>query len=176
MLVATGQFHNSKGQHMKRPTIRTAAEAAGIVTLLASLVFLAMEINQSNKIAIASVQYDILSDFNEYHRQVLADPEVAEFISKLEYANDTALSPAENTRAHAFVTIFINLWFAIQTAHDNGQLTDGDFQVYLEDARHAMHRYPRAVPYFKASIESAPSLRDVEIFQPIFEANESPSQ
>ncbi len=161
---------------MKRPTIRTAAEAVGIIALLASLVFLALEINQSNKIALASVQYDILSDFNEYHRQVLADPEVAEFISKLEYTDDTALSPAEEARAHAFVTIFVNLWYAIQTAHDNGQLTDGDFQIYVEDARHALRRYPRAVPYFKASVESAPSLHDVEIFRPIFEANESRSQ
>ncbi len=161
---------------MKRPTIRTAAEAVGIIALLASLVFLALEINQSNKIAIASVQYDILSDFNEYHRQVLADPEVAEFISKLENTDDTALSPAEKARAHSFVTIFINLWYAIQTAHDNGQLTDRDFQAYVEDARHAMFRYPRAVPFFKASVDSAPSIHDLEIFQPIFEANESPSE
>ena len=161
---------------MKRPTIRTAAEAVGIIALLASLAFLALEINQSNKIAIASVSYDILSDFNEYHRQVLADPEVAEFISKLENADNTTLSPADNARAHAFVTIFINLWYAIQTAHDNGQLTDDDFRAYLEDAQHALRRYPRAVPYFKASVESTPSLHDLEIFQPIFEANESPSQ
>ncbi len=161
---------------MKRPTIRTAAEAVGIIALLASLAFLALEINQSNKIAIASVSYDILSDFNEYHRQVLADPEVAEFISKLENADDTTLSPADNARAHAFVTIFINLWYAIQTAHDNGQLTDDDFRAYLEDAQHALRRYPRAVPYFKASVESTPSLHDLEIFQPIFEANESPSR
>lgn len=161
---------------MKRPTIRTAAEAVGIIALLASLAFLALEINQSNKIAIASVSYDILSDFNEYHRQVLADPEVAEFISKLENADNTTLSPADNARAHAFVTIFINLWYAIQTAHDNGQLTDDDFRAYLEDAQHALRRYPRAVPYFKASVESTPSLHDLKIFQPIFEANESPSQ
>ncbi len=161
---------------MNRPTIRTAAEVAGIVALLASLVILAMEINQSNKIAIASVSYDILSDFNEYHRQVLADPEVAEFISKLENADDTTLSPADNARAHAFVTIFINLWYAIQTAHDNGQLTDDDFRAYLEDAQHALRRYPRAVPYFKACVESTPSLHELEIFQPIFEAGESPGQ
>ena len=109
---------------MKRPTMRVAAEAVGIIALLASLVFLALEINQSNKIAIASVSYDILSDYNEYHRQVLADPEVAEFISRLTKVDDTTLSPADEARAHAFVTIFINLWFVIQTAHDNGQLTD----------------------------------------------------
>jgi hypothetical protein len=161
---------------MKRPTMRIAAEAAGIIALLVSLVFLALEINQSNKIAIASVSYDILSDYNEYHRQVLADPEVAEFISKLARADDTTLSPADEARAHAFVTIFINLWFAIQTAHDNGQLTDDGYRAYLEDARHALRRYPRAVPYFKASVESTPSLHELEIFQPIFEAGESPDQ
>ncbi len=86
---------------MKRPTIRTATEAAGIVALLASLIFLAMEISQSNKIAIASIQYDILSDYNEYHRQVLVDPEVAEFVAKLKNADVTAFSPAENARAHS---------------------------------------------------------------------------
>ncbi len=161
---------------MKRPTIRTAAEAAGIVALLASLVFLAMEINQSNKIAIASIQYDILSDFNEYHRVVLADPEVAEFISKLEVTDDTAFSPAEDARAHAFVTIFINLWYVIHTAHENGQLTEDVYQVYLEDARYALLRYPRAAPYFRASIESAPSVLNAEIFRQIFEANEPPIQ
>jgi len=161
---------------MKRPMIRTAAEVAGIVAILASLLFVAMEINQANKIAIASIQYDILSDYNEYHRQVLADPEVAEFVAKLKNADDTAFSPAENARAHAFVTIFINIWYAIQTAHDNGQLTEDSFQAYMDDARYSLRRYPRAIPYFKASIASTPSLHGAEIFQPIFEADQSPSQ
>ena len=161
---------------MKRPTIRTAAEAAGIVALLASLIFLAMEINQSNKIAIASIQYDILSDFNEYHREVLADLEIAEFISKLKRADDIPLSPAEKVRAHAFVTIFINIWYVIHTAHENGQLTDDTYQAYVQDAHSTLLAYPRAVPYFKESIQSAPSLIDLEIFQPIFVANESVTQ
>lgn len=125
----------------------------GIFVLLGSLIFLAMEINQSNKIAIASIQYNILSDYNEFHRQVLADPEVAEFISKLKETSDAAFSPAEEVRAHSFVTHFINLWYVIQTAHDNGQLTDETFQAYLEDARHSMLRYPRAVRYYKTSIQ-----------------------
>ena len=90
-------------------------------------------------------------------------------------ADDTAFSPAESARAHAFVTHFINIWYVVQTAYDNGQLSDDDFQAYLEDARHALRRYPRAVPYYKASVEPTPSLHDLEIFQPIFEANESPA-
>ena len=161
---------------MKRLTIRTAAEAVGILVLLGSLIFLAMEINQSNKIAIASIQYDILSDYNEYHRLVVADPELAEFISELKETGGAAFGPAEEVRAHSYVTHFINLWYVIHTAHDNGQLTDETFQTYLEDARHTMLKYPRAIPYFKASIQSTPSLHDLEIFQPIFEADGSPSQ
>jgi len=161
---------------MKRSTIRTAAEASGIVALLASLVFLAMEINQSNKIAITSIQYDILADFNEYHRQVLADPEVAEFVAKLKSADGMVLSPAERARAHAFVTIMINIWYAVQTAYDNGQLTDEAFQAYRDDARHSLLRYPGVIPYFRESIESTPSLHNAEIFQPIFQADQSPGK
>jgi hypothetical protein len=161
---------------MKRLKFRTAAESVGIFVLLGSLIFLAMEINQSNKIAIASIQYDILSDFNEFHRLVVADPEVAEFISTLKEASGAEFSPAEEVRAHSFVTNFINLWYVIQTAHDNGQLTDETFQAYLEDARSTMLNYPRAIPYFKASIQPTPSIHHLEIFQPIFEASGSPSQ
>ena len=161
---------------MKRPTIRTVAEAAGIVALLASLVFLAMEIKQSNKIAIASIQYDILSDFNDYHRQVLADPEVAEFVSILKNADDRAFSPAEEARAHAFVTIFINIWYAIHTAHESGQLTDDMYQVYLEDSRSIVLSYSRVAPYFKESIQNTPSVQNLEIFQVALEAVESHSR
>ena len=161
---------------MKQPTIRTVAEAAGIVALLASLVFLAMEIKQSNKIAIASIQYDILSDFNEYHRLVLADPEVAEFISILKNADDRALSPAGEARAHAFVTNFINIWYVIHTAHENGQLTDDTYQVYLEDVRSIVLHYPRVAPYLKESIQRTPGLQDMEIFQAALETSESHSQ
>jgi hypothetical protein len=158
---------------MKRPTIKTAAEAAGIIAIVVSLILLAMEINQSNKIAIASIQYDILSDYNEYHRQVLADPELGAFVARLKIADDIALSPGDQARAHAFVTIFINIWFVIETAHDEGQLTDDTYQVYLEDARGTLVTYPKSVPYFLESIQSSPSLHRLEIFQPIFEASDA---
>jgi hypothetical protein len=152
------------------------AEAAGIVALLASLVFVAMEIKQSNKIAIASIQYDVLSDFNEYHRQVLADPEVAEFISILKKSDDRAFSPADEVRLHSFITIFINIWFAIHTAHENGQLTDDTYQIYLEDVQSFVLEYPRVAPYLKESIRRTPSILDFEIFQVALETNESQSR
>jgi len=161
---------------VKGLTTKQVAEAVGIAALLASLIFLAVEINQSNTIAISSIQYAILSDFNEYHRDVLGNPELAELISKLENASDTAFTPAESVRVHAFVTNFINIWFAIQTAHDNGQLSDNDFRIYVEDVQSSMLHYPRAIPYFKKSIASTPSILGIEIFQPILDADEIPSQ
>jgi len=158
---------------MKRAIIKTAAEAAGIIAIVVSLVLLAMEISQSNKIAIASIQYNILSDYNEYHRQVLADPELGAFVARLKIADDIDLNPGDQARAHAFVTIFINIWFVIETAHEEGQLTDDTYQVYLEDARSMLAGYPNAVPYFRASIQSSPSLQHLKIFQPIFEASDA---
>ena len=158
---------------MKELTTRTVAEVAGIIALLASLVFLAMEIKQSNSIAVASIQYSIISDYNEYHRQVLSDPEMAEFVARMEVDDSTAFSPADEMRAHSFATQFINLWFVIQTAYDNGQLPEENFRAYVEDAAHMLRRYPRAVPYFKASILSTPSLHHLAIFQPIFQANDN---
>ena len=158
---------------MKRETIKTAAEAAGIIAIVVSLALLAMEISQSNKIAIASIQYDILSDYNEYHRQVLADPELGAFIARLRVADEIELSPGDQARAHAFVTIFINIWFVIETAYEEGQLTDDTYQVYLEDARSMLAGYPNAVPYFRESMQSSPSLHHLEIFQPIFDANDA---
>ena len=156
--------------------MRTAAEAAGIIAILISLVLLAIEINQSNKIAQASIEYDILSNYNEYNRQVLADPELADFVARLKIADDVALSPGDQVRAHSFVTIFLNIWVAVHTAHENGQLTDDSYQAYLEDVRSKVLTYPGAVPYFRESVQTSPSVRQFEIFQPIFEASDALAQ
>lgn len=161
---------------MKRISLRSTTEFAGILALVGSLVFLAMEIKQSNKIAIASINYDIISDYNEYHRQVIADPAMAEFVSRMKIDDEAAFSPADEMRAHSFATHFINLWFVIQTAYNNGQVTDEALQGWVEDAQHTLRRFPRSVPYFKASIESVPSFHHFEMFQPIFEADEIASQ
>ena len=67
---------------MPRDKRKDAIEAAGIVAVIASLLFLAFEVRQTNRIAVASIEIGLRNGYSEINRGVYSDNGIAELLVK----------------------------------------------------------------------------------------------
>ncbi|MHC4832080.1 MAG: hypothetical protein ACYTFT_17295 [Planctomycetota bacterium] len=104
---------------MKKYKIKDIAEIVGLVAIVASLLFLAFEIQQSNRIAIASTEIGIRSGYSDCNRGLHSGDGVAELMSTA-MEPDVELAPAEKLKVLMVVNDILNVWLSVETACDNG--------------------------------------------------------
>ncbi|MEL6215280.1 MAG: hypothetical protein AAFQ99_06350, partial [Pseudomonadota bacterium] len=67
----------------ERASLRVLVEVFGMVAVVVSLLLLAYEVRQSNRIARATVTYEISRDVNEFNELGYTNPEFAALLLKL---------------------------------------------------------------------------------------------
>jgi hypothetical protein len=128
-----------------------AATLANIGVII-GLVFLVLEIQQSNKIATATTEIEIRSLFSELNEALYAVPEVNELLVKAQNP-DAKLTEQEKIRAHGFVLRLSNAWQAVEVAYMNDMLPTDTFSVIEDDVRTVLTAYPALAPFFRQMIE-----------------------
>ena len=86
------------------------------IGVIVGILFLAVEIRQSNRIAIASTEIDVRNSFASSNRSLYSDSDFAELIVKISDV-DAQLTPAEEWRVYQYVLEGVNTWLAIETAY-----------------------------------------------------------
>ena len=91
-----------------RSFARNIAEGIGLVALVLSLLVVAYEVRQSNRIAQSTITYEIGRDINEFNTLAYSDPEFAKFLIEL---RDTEKSPNDEDwlRRHLLAIRFLNI-------------------------------------------------------------------
>lgn len=97
--------------------------------VLVGIVFLSLEIDQSNRIAIGTAEYEMLRDINESNRIVMTNASVRDLIVKLA-DQQQELTELERQQAIAYAYNYYAVWAGVQSAHNQGLVSD----EYLESA------------------------------------------
>jgi len=147
---------------------RTVMEGLGVLSVVLSLAFVALQIKQSRDQARAAIQYEIAESFNGYHDLLAGNAELAEIVSQLAQASPQ-FTTAESWRARAAMSRLLNTWMAVQKAHDNGLMTTQEFQGALSDVESTVAALPGAVPLWARMINGRPGFAEYPIFSPIVE-------
>jgi len=132
--------------------------------VLAGILFLAVEIQQSNRIAIASTEIDVRNSFASINESIYSNPNLADLFIKAGEA-DANLTPAEEWRVYALVLRLLNTWLAIETAYTNGMVPHATFSALENDMRGMMNRFPKMRSQFRLAIETYPALSETDIFR-----------
>ena len=140
-------------------------EAAGVIAIVVSLGFLAMEIRQSNQIAISTVQYELAGQQNDWLSKIVQDEELARFLAGLREKDADDLDPTDRFRISALVMQYLNVLGAVQTAYENGQISEEIFQAYVASHRSIIDGNPHLAPYYKSHLERLGPLGEMEIFR-----------
>lgn len=155
---------------LERAATRYVIEIFGMVAVVLSLLMLAYEVRQSNRIAKATTTYEIGRDVNQFNELGYSDPAFAALLIKLQDP-DFAASGAESLQVRLLAHRFINVWTVQEAAYQNGLLTEAQFSATKADVITVMEAFPHLNKHWKEVLRVQPGLKDSAVLAPIVEAN-----
>ena len=141
-------------------------EAAGAIgeiisalAVLATLLYLASQIRQTNEISRFGAAKDIFYKFDSLNDRLIADPDLSTALLTTE-----ALTKEQEDKLYSWATCWANSWLICQTAYDNGLVDDGFFQTCKEDVSVEIKRWRNFRPFLIRFLDNFPEFRDYDIF------------
>ena len=156
---------------MLRERRKDITDAIGLVAIVASLLFLAFEIQQSNRIAIASTEIGIRNGYSEFNRGIHSGSAIAELLSRAKEPG-VEWSSAEELKVLMAVMDLVNVWLSIETACTNGLAQDATCAELGDDIRAFIAMFPGTRQMWRFILESYPSLASTEVHSTIRRALE----
>ena len=127
---------------------------------------MAVEVRQSNRIAIATTEISVRDQYRSNNEMVLANDAIAELLVKAADAN-AEFSDVETEKLYAYLFVYINTWKSIEIAYENGMLPRATFDVVLDDIRVVLQDYPAIRPIARSWIVSYQSEADSNLYAAI---------
>jgi len=138
------------------------------LAVLVGIAFLALEIRQANRIAIATSEISIRSEYKALNELILANDDVAQLLVRA-LDPDADFSRVDTEKLYAFLYSCINNWLSIEIAYVNGMISDMTFEITLEDVRGILQYYPALKPLMRDSLHDFPSAADTQVYATIRE-------
>jgi len=154
---------------MKNKNWRDVAEVVGMISIVAGLILVALEVRQANNIAKVQMVMDIAAQANEFNSATYGNPEVAELVTAVSDPSQVDFSETQKSMMTATAWHFANVFWSAQRAHDSGLLGDDDIVMYQSSLAWHIENMPGLRPAYKAIYETAPWVRDMFVFQPLVE-------
>ncbi len=149
---------------MNWEAIGAIAEAAGAIVVVATLVYLALQVRHSTRVAIASTEIDVRNGLNLLNHSVFTDTGLAEIFVKA--TDPTAeFTDVESQKLYHLVVSCLNAWLCAETAHINGMVPPETFNVIEDDMRAFLTDYPASRPLWRKAIDSYPAQSPSAVFR-----------
>ena len=156
---------------MNWDAIGAIAELLGALGVIITLIYLARQIVQANRIGRASVVRELQQRYHELYELVASDIGVAELAAKLTDPDYRAQSEVEEQRLQNLAGMVAGMYFSAQTAYDQGQMGEDVYQIYCEDVTARLVQWPALKSYLQKVIGRWPTAVSAKpkILGPIFE-------
>lgn len=148
---------------MNWEAIGALGEIGGAVVVIATLVYLARQIRQSNQIAIASTEFHTRNCFNQFVDLVATDTGLAELLVKAA-DEKSEMSSAETVKLYHIVIRSLNQWLAVETAYSNGVVPAETHELIYDDMRTFLYTYPRVRTLCRQAIDNYPAMAPSRVF------------
>ena len=151
---------------MKNINWREIVEIVGVVSIVGSLLLLATEVRQSNKIASAEMEMSLAEGFMQIHMQRAGNLDVAKLWSKITEPDGQLITATDNSQMRGIAWTYVNLFWMAQTAHDNDLTSDAGLEGYVEVVRWILEFRPALQDHFIFIYNTSPAMHGVPIFAP----------
>ena len=137
-------------------------EILGAVAVFLTLLYLATQIKQTNKMARFEATREIMAQFNACNHLCATDATIREVLLK-----KGELSVEEAEQLYSYVDMYCNAWATTQLAFDQGLVDESVWAGAAKDVGVAMNRWPSMRQPAKRWLANYPELADSEIFKAI---------
>ena len=137
-------------------------EILGAVAVFLTLLYLAAQIRQTNRMSRFETTREIMAQFNACNRLIATDSAIREVLLK-----SGELSVAESEQLYSYVDMYCNAWSTSQMAFDQGLLDEALWAGVIKDVGIQMKRWPSMRKSVERWLSNYPDFRDSEIFRVI---------
>jgi hypothetical protein len=154
---------------VKDQRLRSTAEWLGVLAVVISVAFLALQVRQANQIARAEASRELLSLFNDFHDTAVSDPATLAILTTLAEP-DPELSTSEKIQARHLAMRLFNSFNAVHDAYSEGFVPDEVYADYTTAAGRYLRNYPGLEPHLRALLEAMPRSLTSPVWVPVVES------
>jgi hypothetical protein len=147
--------------------LREIVEIVGMISIVASLLLVAWEIHQSNRITAREIEMQLDRSFDELDLRRAMSPDFAKLFPKLSAPTSHLVTATEESQIRGLARHLVNAYSAVQAAHDAGLVDAQALETYRQDLAQTLDRLPGLVPPMRAIHDSFPAMRAMPVFQPL---------
>ncbi|HJO12504.1 MAG: hypothetical protein QGG67_02420 [Gammaproteobacteria bacterium] len=116
--------------------------------VIVGIVFLTLEINQTNLIAMVSAEYEFRNSGALINESIYTNPELAAFVYHINNTEQEEFTEVEHQRAYALALRLLNLWLGAESAYRSGIASEMIYNNILDDIRNG-------------NIDTSPAMRKI---------------
>ncbi|MCH7982188.1 MAG: hypothetical protein IID59_11875 [Proteobacteria bacterium] len=154
---------------MKQTNWREIVEIVGVISIVGSLLLLATEVRQSNRIATAEMEVSLAERFMDMHVHRYSNTDVAKLWIKIVEPEGQLITATDHSQMRGITWVYINLFWMAQIAHDNELMADDVLEVYVGVVRWILEHRPALQEHFIFIYGSQTDMEGARIFAPIGE-------
>ena len=106
---------------MNWDAVGAVGELLGAVVVIATLLYLARQISQTNKISKTSVARELQQKYSELYTLIASDPEINSLVTRLRRSDYVPQSEEEDEQLESFCLLLAGLWLSTGVAHSQGR-------------------------------------------------------
>jgi hypothetical protein len=137
-------------------------EILGAVAVFLTLLYLAAQIRQANKMAHFETSREIMAQFNACNHLIATDASIREVLLK-----QGELTFDEEEQLYSYVDMYCNAWSTTQIAFDQGLVDESIWAGVTRDVEVAMSRWPNMRKPVERWLNNYPDFKEFEVFKAI---------
>ncbi len=154
---------------MKQTNWREIVEIVGVISIVGSLLLLATEVRQSNRIATAEMEVSLAEGFMDMQVHRYSNTDVAKLWIKIVEPEGHLITATDHSQMRGITWVYVNLFWMAQIAHDNELMTEDVLEGYVAVVRWILEHRPTLQEHFIFIYGSQTDMEGARIFAPIGE-------
>ena len=144
-------------------------EVIGVSAVIISLLFVAYQIRQSNRIAMGVTSYELNRNWMDINDLYLTNPDVLNLSVALQSVDYEPKGEIEKQVAMAYARRLLNNWMSIEEAFENGVASEDLYETARSDVESVIRKRPALVPIYEAVFENY-NVSEYRLLEPIRKA------
>lgn len=146
---------------------RELLEIAGVASIVAALLLLAVQVRHSNRIAAAQTALQLASAYDTLHLERAGNPDFAKLFPKLEAPDAHLTTATEASQIRGMAQHYFGILGAVQSAFDSGLIDTATRDSYVAAFALSIEKWPGIRPHYVVLYERLGMNQDAAVYTPI---------
>jgi len=146
---------------------RELLEIVGVVSIVAALLIVAVQLRNSNEIAARQTAVQLAMAYDTVPLARATDPEFAKLFPKLAAPEAHLTTATESSQIRGIAEHYFNLQGAVQGAYDDGLISRATLELYTARLEHTLEAWPGIRSHYIELYDNLGSTKSAAAYAPV---------